>query len=251
MLYGYQFKEKYKVLKKPADRIGLDLSNPMEPKLVHLRRIESKSSSSTTTTPKGDTRVQRVLGKRTAHIVEALQASLNEATWESVCALHFIDANEHLLRLIAQFGGQSSHNYRSGSNTVWDLLMEDIMSEFTESLWSNVKAVLSQRLSYNKLDDTLTESYSIELGKTAELIGFDLDAANSNAATTPSSRVSTNATSLKGPTHDSPPRGALPAVRTVSTAKPAGMRSTSKAACVSPSRPRPSSTTTSRSLRRT
>jgi ParB/RepB/Spo0J family partition protein len=183
MLYGYQFKEKYKVLKKPADRIGLDLSNPMEPKLVHLRRIESKSSSSTTTTPKGDTRVQRVLGKRTAHIVEALQASLNEATWESVCALHFIDANEHLLRLIAQFGGQSSHNYRSGSNTVWDLLMEDIMSEFTESLWSNVKAVLSQRLSYNKLDDTLTESYSIELGKTAELIGFDLDAANANAAT--------------------------------------------------------------------
>ncbi|CAB4158775.1 ParB/RepB/Spo0J partition protein family [uncultured Caudovirales phage] len=186
MLYGWQFKEAYKIVKKSADRIGLNLTDPTAPKLVHLRRIEkqkpSSSSGSSAASPE-ENRVQRVLGKRTAHIVEALLVSLKEVTWDSVCALHNINANEHLIRLTARFGGISSQSYRSSHSSIWNELSEETVEEVSESIWGHIKGVLSQRLGFQKLDDTLTDSFSTEVAKISELIGFDLDAANANAAT--------------------------------------------------------------------
>lgn len=182
---NYDFKDTYKISKKATDIVGLNITDIANPKLVHLTKkpkVSSSHGSKNAAATQGDPRVQRVLGKRTAHLVESLQTAIQNTDWDHVCALHTIHPHEHMIRLIAAFGGQPAQSYLGCSADCWAAVSTEIFEDCTDDLWQNIKKVFASRLGYQKLDDTLTDRFSREIANIATLIGFDLDAANAAAA---------------------------------------------------------------------
>lgn len=176
---SFDFNDKYTIVKKPADAIGLDLEYPYAAHTVHLRIKAKYMTTAGGGAPQAqNSRIEKLQAKRSGHVVNALITYVDTRTWEAVASCNIGNAMHLLIHLINAFG---SNHRRAYITDEWDFPPID---DDCESLWLKVRDTLTTRLNYSTLGETLKPHYQNELAMLAKLTAFDLPAAEKLAAET-------------------------------------------------------------------
>ena len=145
---------------------------------LKIKADTSITTGSTAATATGDTRVERTRAKRGGHVTAAIIDHLKILSWADIAALHH-DPTQKLIHLITAFGSSHRKTWINSGDEEWATLEFDHTCEI---LWERLRETLRQRLSYQKLGETLRETFQHEMKMQSELSGFNLTAAIDKAA---------------------------------------------------------------------
>lgn len=179
----WQAKERFRMLKK--ERKGatpaLDLTDPAQPftRWVMPKEEDAAASIQTAgeTTPKKESREDRLTGKRLALLNKAIADAVKAAS---------VPETVPILKIVAAFG-MSGNRSDSGARTIqatWESIDStgdvpplDYWTEEPQApeavIWNGVKSIIGMRLQFQRNSDLLDAARRTDMERIAGMIGFD------------------------------------------------------------------------------
>jgi ParB/RepB/Spo0J family partition protein len=179
----WQQKDRFRMLKQERRNAtpALDLSDPAQPfiRWVIPKEEEAAGPIATAgeTTPKKESREDRVTGKRLAILNQSIAAAVKAAP---------VPATAPILKIVAAFGMSGSRSDSSARTirATWESIDSpgdvpplDCWTEEPQApeavIWNGVKTIIGMRLQFQRNSDLLDADRRTDMERIATLIGFD------------------------------------------------------------------------------
>jgi ParB/RepB/Spo0J family partition protein len=178
-LPSWKLKEHYTVAQKagPSTLLGLDVGDPDQPAVVHLKRKATSKDDPADAPAVGqkDSREDRLTGKRLAVMNQLIDNEVTDAK---------IPAGISMLRLAAAFGMNSSRSYQTDEEAWHSLDSGGKVPSFgyqggestpEQVVWDTIRPILRKRLNFQAGKELLAEHRRNNMVRTAMLLGMDYE----------------------------------------------------------------------------